>query len=211
MKRRLVAVAAAVVLVVGGGVAFVACQDSDGAGPAPAPSSTPTGSSDGGEGDGWTTEEFEAAVLQGDVGTSQVLASVEGELSDPPDVIPVRVDVTQVLADETSTLVRFTLVHLGDEPVRLGPVFSSGAIRSREMRDVALIDPTSEQRYQPYIGVRVTDEDASFCACSGQPRTFSATGAYLTATFPPLDPSTETVSFELPWLPLMEDIPVQRR
>lgn len=209
MKRPLVAVAAAVVLLLGGGIAFVACQGPDEPDPGPTPSSSAS-PDDGAAGEGWTTEEFEAAVLEGDVGTSEVLASVEGELSDPPDVIPVRVDVTQVLADESSTLVRFTLVHLGDEPSRLGPVFSTTSVLSREMRDVALIDPTSEQRYQPYLAVRVTDEDATFCVCSGQPRTFS-TGAYLTATFPPLDPSTQTVTFEVPWLPLIEDVPVERR
>ncbi|ADG75447.1 hypothetical protein Cfla_2559 [Cellulomonas flavigena DSM 20109] len=210
MKRPLVAVAAAVVLLLGGGIAFVACQGPDEPGPAPTSSSS-AGPDDDGAGEGWTTEGFEAAVLEGDVGTSEVLASVEGELSDPPDVIPVRVDVTQVLADESSTLVRFTLAHLGDEPSRLGPVFSTTSVLSREMRDVALIDPTSEQRYLPYIGVRVTDEKSSFCVCSGQPRTFSSAGAYLTATFPPLDPSTQTVTFEVPWLPLIEDVPVERR
>ena len=209
MKRPLVAVAAAVVLLLGGGVAFVACQGPDEPGPAP----TSSGSADPDDGaadEGWTTEEFEAAVLEGDVGTSEVLGSVEGELTDPPHRIPVRVDVTQVLADDSSTLVRFTLAHLGDGPARLGPVFSSRAVLAQEMRDVALIDPTVQQRYQPYLGVRVTDEDSTFCVCSGQPRSFS-TGTYLTATFPPLDPSTETVTFELPWLPLVEDIPVERR
>ncbi len=206
MKRTRTVVAAVVLLLVVGAVVFVACRPAGTAAPAPTTgaSATPTTSP------GMTTEEFEAALFAGDVGTAEPVGTVEGELTDPPAQVPARVDVTQVLADEHSTLVRFTLATPDGSPADLGlPVFNQRYLLARDIRDVALVDPVAEQRYQPFIGVGVTDEENLLCACSTAPLTFSE-GVPLTATFPPLDPSTETVTLEVPWLPALEDLPVTR-
>lgn len=193
-------------LLVVGAVVLVACGGDDGD-PAPAPTA---GATQEPSAPSMTTEEFEAALFAGDVGTTQVVGSVDGELTDPPDQVPARVDVTQVLADEHSTLVRFTLATPDGAPADLGlSVFNQRYLLARDIRDVALVDPVAQQRYQPFIGVGVTDEENLLCACSTAPLTFSA-GVPLTATFPPLDPSTETVTLEVPWLPLLEDLPVTR-
>ena len=206
MRRARTVVAAVVLLLVAGAVVFVACRPGDAAAPAPTGSASaepPTSSS-------MTTEEFEAALFDGDVGTATPVGTVEGELTDPPDRVPARVDVTQVLADEHSTLVRFTLATPDGQPADLGlPVFNQRYLLARDIRDVALVDPVAEQRYQPFIGVGVVDDQDLLCACSTAPLSVSE-GVQLTATFPPLDPSTETVTLEVPWLPALEDLPVTR-
>lgn len=207
MRRVWTVLGGVVALLVVAAVVFVACRPDGDAAPGP----TGGGTASAPAGEDMTTEEFEAAVFDGDVGTSDVLGSVEGELEDPPDKVPARVDVTQVLADDHSTIVRFTLASPTGEQESIGlPVFNQRFILAGDVRDVAVVDPVAEQRYEPFIGVAVTDERLLTCACSTAPLTFS-TGVPLTATFPPLDPGTTTVTFEVPWLPPLEDLPVTRR
>ncbi len=207
MRRAGAVVAVVVGLLVVGAVVFVACRP-DGQ-PDPGATGGPTATSDPVE--SMTTEQFEAAVLGGDVGTSDVIGSVEGELTDGGATVPARVEVTQVLADEHSTLVRFTLASPTGEPVSIGlPVFNQRYVLARDIRDVALIDPEAQQRYTPFIGVGVADEENLLCACSTAPLSFSV-GVPLTATFPPLDPGTQTVTLEVPWLGPVEDLRVTRR
>lgn len=207
MKRVRTIVLAVVGLLAVAAVVFVACRPDGEAAPTP----DGTGGSSAPEGTSMTTEEFEAALFTGDVGTGDAIGSVTGELTDPPDQVPARVDVTEVVADENSTLVRFTLAAPDGAASDLGlAVFNQRYLLARDIRDVALVDTGADQRYQPFIGVGVTDEESLLCACSTAPLSFS-TGVPLTATFPPLDPKTETVTLEVPWLPPLEDLPVTRR
>lgn len=208
MKRVWTVVGGVVALLVVAGVVFVACRPGSEPGPRPTGGgATPTQDAAA----SMTTEEFEAAVFDGDVGSSEVIGTVEGELTDGSRQVPARVDVTEVLADDNGTLVRFTLVSPSGEKSSIGlPVFNQRAVLARDIRDVAMVDPVASQRYEPYIGVGGPDGKDVLCACSTAPLDFSV-GVPLTATFPALDPGTTTVTFEVPWLGPVEDLPVTRR
>jgi hypothetical protein len=120
--------------------------------------------------------------------------------------------VTEVVADESGTTVRFTLVNLQDTHPLLGlEAFNEWRPLATDIRDVAMVDPVAAQRYLPYVGWTSADADDSLCACSAAPLHMSTAGQLLSATFPALDPSTDTVSLEVPGFPAVDDLPVTRR
>lgn len=209
MRKWWPAVVGVVALLVVGSVVLVGCLDRTGGEPTPtsttSAASTPTAT----EGS-MTADELAALVFEGDVGTSQVLASVDGTVLRPGGEAAARVDVTSVTADEFSTVVRFTLVNTsGDSAVIPLTAFNSQSLLARDIRDVALVDPTVEQRYRPYIG-ETQDGTQFLCACSTAPVAFGDAGQLLSATFPPLDPATESVRLEVPGFEPV-DVPVARR
>ena len=61
-----------------------------------------------------TRAELESAVFDGESDGGEVLGSAEGAVPDQASPRPARIDVTAVLADETSTTVWFTLVNTED-------------------------------------------------------------------------------------------------
>ncbi|MGN8246573.1 hypothetical protein ACTHAM_000237 [Cellulomonas soli] len=159
----------------------------------------------------WSRAEIEELVFEGDLGTSTVLGSAEGQVPDLVDVLPARIDVTKVEADEASTVVWFTLVNLQDtDPLLDLAAFNEWRPLATDIRDVAMVDPVAEQRYQPYVGWTSADEDNSLCACASAPLHMSTVGQLLSATFPALDPTTGTISLEVPGFPAIEGLPVTR-
>lgn len=186
---------------------LAACSSDD-----PSPEPAPTEVAETQASDDWTRAEFEAAVLEGDIGTSTVLATASGALADGPRSHPAVVEVTEVAADETSTLVRFTLRGVDEESTRL-PLTFFNEFRPLvdDIRDVAIVDTGAGARLLPFVGVSQANADHSLCSCSGSPGQISQTGQPLSATFPALDTATTAISLELPGFPVIEGLPVTRR
>ncbi len=185
---------------------LAACSSDD-----PSPKPAPTEAVATQASDEWTVEEVERAVLEGDIGTSSVLATVTGALVDGPRSIPAEVEVTEVAADEASTLVRFTLRGVDDSSPTL-PLTFFNQLRplADDIRDVAIVDAGAGLRLLPFVGVSQVNADKTLCSCSGSPARMSQVGQPLSATFPPLDAGTTTISLELPGFPVVEDLPVER-
>ncbi|MCL3859931.1 hypothetical protein [Actinotalea sp. K2] len=211
MKKPLLIGLGSVGVVVVGLVAFAACTPSD---PEPTPGPTSSASPDATqepEADGWTRAEIAAALFDGDIGTSEVLGSVDGQVTGPSSAYPATIEVTDVLAGQESTLVRFTLRNVDDsDPLVPLEAFNAATPLTRDTRDVALVVSAEDQRLQPFLAVTDGDRTTSFCTCSTAPVQMSQRGQLLSATFPPLDAGTEQVSLELPGFPLVEDLPVRR-
>jgi len=171
------------------------------------PSSTPDASAQG-----MTREQLQDAVFSGDVGSSTVLGQADGKVPDRTKDLPARIEVTEVTASATSTLVRFTLKNAKDGQADLSlDAFNARTPLTRDIRDVAIVDPVGKQRYQPYVGVSTSDKDASLCACSAAPLVMTSTGQLLSATFPAVDPGATTISLVVPGFPEIANLPVTRR
>lgn len=213
MNRRTVLLIAAVgaVLAIAVGIWIVLSGGDDGPGPDPDPD--PTSSSSGEptapeetEDPGLSVEELSAAVFDA---TSEPLATVEGEIFRRPAPIPGVVEVTDVHAGRSSTVVRFTLKALDDNQLGV-PLEAFNRLRTitDDIRDVAMIDPVAGLRLQPFVGGHSPPD--AYCTCSRSPRGVTTSGLQLTAVFPPLDPGTTTASVEIPGFPVLEDVPVRR-
>ncbi|GEM_PF-1227769 len=181
--------------------------------PNTSPSSGTSATQGGDDPTAMTREELQDAVFEGDLGTSTVLGSVEGAVPDPAKTLPARIDVTSVTADEVSTVVRFTLANLEDtDPLVQLSAFNEFRPLAGDIRDVAIVDTTASQRLRPYVGYQgEVGQDAGICTCSDAPLQMSRVGQFLSATFPPLDPSTTEISVEIPGFPAVENVAVTRR
>jgi len=161
---------------------------------------------------GMTREQLQDAVFNGDVGSSTVLGQADGKVPDRTKDLPAHIDVTEVTASATSTLVRFTLKNAKDGQADLSlEAFNQRTPLTRDIRDVAIVDPVGQQRYQPYVGVSSTDKDVTVCACSSAPVVMTSTGQLLSATFPPVDAEATTISLVVPGFPEIKGLPVTRR
>jgi len=162
--------------------------------------------------DGWTRAELATAVFEGDIGTAEVLGRADGQVVGPSTSFPATVEVTAVEAGTSSTLVRFTLRNVDDsDPLLPLEGFNSRTPMTRDVRDIALVDADANVRLQPFLAVPQSgDRTESFCTCAAAPLQMSQEGQLLSATFPPLDAGTTTVSLELPNFPVIEGLPVSR-
>ncbi len=119
--------------------------------------------------------------------------------------------MTAVVADASSTIVQFTLVNTQDtDPLLQFSAFNALHPLFSDIRDIAIVDPGAEQRLQPYIG-QLPGKELDLCSCSYSPLQMSSAGQLLSGIFPPLDPSSTTVTVEIPGFPPVEDVPVTRR
>jgi hypothetical protein len=199
-KRRALAAGIAVVTV----LAVSACTGDD-----PAPDPAPTGGGTSSADEGWTREQLEDLVMTGDIGTGTVLGEAAGEVPSTPTAYPASIEVTQVLAGPSSTLVRFTLRGTDDSaPLLSLDSFNKATPLTDDIRDIALVDEANDQRLQPFLGVQDGVADTSFCTCAAAPGQMTTAGQLLSGTFPALDPSTTSVTLEVPGFPVVEDIPV---
>ena len=125
--------------------------------------------------------------------------------------LPARIDVTEVTAGPTSTLVRFTLVSTGTGKSNIGlGAFNAARPVTAAIRDVAIVDAAAKQRYLPYIGASVQDAQKTLCACSTAPVTMSSVGQLMSATYPALDPSATSITLSVPGFPDIVNLPVTR-
>lgn len=212
MSRRNVVLIAVVGVVLAVAVGIWVVVSGSGGAPGPDdPDPTPTASGGTTEPEetqepGVTAEELSAAVFEA---TTEPLATVEGEIFRRPDVIPGVVEVTDVYAGRSSTVVRFTLKALDDDAPGVPlEAFNRNRMITDDIRDVAVVDPVAGLRLQPFVGGN--SEPDAFCTCSTSPRGVTTNGLQLTATFPPLDQGTTTASVEIPGFPVLEDVPVRR-
>lgn len=207
MRKWWPALAGVLVLVVGVVLVVVRGGDTDDeptAAPSVTPSSTPTAES-------MTVEELEALVFSSDLGTSEVLASVDGSVGTRggPQT-SARLDVTDVVANEHSTIAYFTVANTsGSDSLMPLQMFNEFRPLQRNIRDVTLVDPEAAQRYWAYIGQNADGSMVS-CACSTAPVSFTERGQQLNSVFPPLDPATTSVTLEVPGFPAVE-VPVTRQ
>jgi len=189
-------------------VVLTSCTGDDD--PSPTGSGSATGGGSESSAPSMTRAELESAVFDGESGGGEVLGSAEGAVPDQASPRPARIDVTAVLADETSTTVWFTLVNTEDtDPLLQLSAFNAQRPLANDIRDIALVDPGAKVRYQPWVG-QLVGEDSSICTCSNAPLGMSDVGQLLSGAFPPIDPSTSTVTFEVPGFAPIEDLPVTR-
>jgi hypothetical protein len=202
---RTVALGAAALVTV---VVLTGCTGQDDPSPTGSGSARPAASESAGP--SMTRAELEKAVFEGESGGGEVLGSADGAVPDPADPRPARIDVTSVVADETSTTVRFTLVNIQDtDPLLQLSAFNAQRPLANDIRDIALVDTAAQQRYQPYVG-QLVGSDSTSCACSNAPLSMSTQGQLLSGIFPPLDPSTSTVTLEIPGFAPVEGLAVTR-
>ena len=201
--RRISAVVLAVVLLGGctGG------DDSD-----PVSPTSPAASGEAG-GDSWTAAELARVTLDVEADEDDVLGEVEGGLYQVNGGdIPARIAVTEVMADEYGTTLRFVLRTLDGGDVRFDPYpFNKAKPLTFDIRDLALVDPVAETRLQPFLGTNDPESPGILCTCSRHPTVLSGVGVELAATFPPRDASTQDVVLEFPGFPALERMPVTRR
>lgn len=213
MSRRAQAILAGIVALVLGLGIFVACsvggEEPNGNGASPTPSD-PSTSDVPTQDQGWSLDEVSAALYGG--ADDVVIGSVEGAVPDRASPHPALVEVTEVRAYEDSTVVRFRLRNVDDsDPLLSLDSFNRQTPLTKDIRDVALVDVANDVRLQPFLGVPVDGERrGSFCTCSAHPTQMSQVGQTLSGTFPPLDPSADEVTFEVPGFPPLEGLPVTR-
>lgn len=126
---------------------------------------------------------------------------------------PVVAEVYSVAAYPDRTVVHFALASGDGEEVGLLPSSLSVEPGSWQyLEGLAIIDPESRQRLLSY---RDADGQGSigesvFQTCSLRPKTLTAEKVPQTCVLSALDPETESVTFEIPHLPAIEDVPVTR-
>jgi hypothetical protein len=203
MRTRILPVAALAVVLLAG------CTGGD---PAPAPSGTSAPEVTSGS-DAWTVEELARVTLDVPAEDGDALGEVEGELYQlMGDDVPARIAVTEVVADQGGTIVRFTLRSAdGDQRDVTGYAFNRKSPGLLDIRDLALVDPVAQSRLQPFLGTGDPAKPLTLCTCSRHPYNISGVKDELTATFPPLDPATDEVTVEFPGFPALDGIPVTRR
>ena len=190
-------------VVVAGFALFAACS---GGGPGSGSAPSATSSADR----GWTRAEVAAAVFAHSAKTT-VLGTADGVIVDHGS-FPATVEVTEVKAGDASTLVRFTLKNPADTDVSIPlGAFNARQPLTKDIRDIALLEPAQNQRLQPFLALHdPADPSYSSCTCSSSPKQMTKKGQMLSATFPPLDKGTKTVSIELTGFPVIANLPVSR-
>lgn len=208
MSRTVKLLIAGIVVVAVGIAVFVACSggpDEPGPDPTGTGSATPTEPGEPGEPD-VALADLSAALF---ATQEDVLASADGAIPVPGEPIPATVELTDVYAGRTSTVVRFTLIATNDDggPIHLS-AFNQARMMTDDIRDVAIVDEDAELRLRPFVGGRDRPWDG-YCTCSISPRGVTTAGLPLTATFPPVD-GGDTVTVEIPGFPPLESITVRR-
>lgn len=167
----------------------------------------PTGDAAGGE--EWTVDELVDAVYASP--EQEPIASVDGELAYQTVPAPARAEVLEVSASEASTTVLFRLTYLGEADLTVGSSYLSlERVTNPDVRGIALQVPAENRRLRPTLALEdAPTGEEPVCMCSRIPMAVSPDGAMVfTATFPALDPGTETVDLEIVGFPLLTGVPV---
>lgn len=147
--------------------------------------------------------ELESTVMAGRT-ADDVVASGTGELEAVDgELLSVTVDVHEVRAGTGSTVVELT-VRSGGESFSLDSLALTD--RAGSLYGVAVIDPAADERYAAFEDAG----DTYYSTCSYKPKTLSSDPYPLTCLVAPLQGEPDTVSLQLPDLPLIDDVPVVR-
>ena len=175
--------------------------------------SASSGQSSGGE--QRTAADLSSALYAQNSGT--VLGTSTGNLPNLDNVVPMKVEVLEVWAGPSTTLVRYRMTYLGDEVgfIPTGPYVSS---RDRNMspndvRETEIVVPQENMRLDPYVAVKDKDEsEGDHCLCTdGFIGSFSAADPILlSGSFPALSPGIKTINLDVPGFPVIENLPVTR-
>lgn len=183
-------------------VALTGCTsngDSASGNPAAEPSADPAGSA---------AAALTAEVLEGDE-VPDPLATITGELPLLRGGSPVVVDILQVRASDTSTLLRWRLRSPNEE--RVDTYTSALSLPNRfDTRGVELVDDRGGQRLQPYTYVPQANDNPISCVCSQLPNEVGEAGVLMYALYPALDPATKALDVTVPGLEVAQDVPVER-
>lgn len=203
MRTRILPVATLAVALLAG------CTGGD---PAPDPTGGTPDPDQTSEVNSWTAAELARVTLEGDDAQADPLGEVEGALRQVVgDDVPARIRVTEVLADEGGTIVRFAVGSTDGSETTVAPyAFNWAHPLLWDIRDIALVDPSAQMRLQPFLGTRDQELPQPLCTCSRHPSRISDGAGELTATFPPLDASTKDVTLEFPGFPALEGVAVTR-
>lgn len=155
--------------------------------------------------------DVEAAVLDS-FEDPVPIAEAEGELRGDASPVPARVTVEAVEANETSTLLRFTVYGTTAEPTAVSLfALNPGSPLAMDVRGVTITEPTTGSTYSPYMGL---SEDGAgedgFCLCSEHPRNVDADGVALYSTFPVLPAEADEIAVDVPGFATLEGVPVTR-
>lgn len=130
--------------------------------------------------------------------------------------IDARITIQSVEAGETSTMLTFTLFGTSaDEESLASQAFNEFSPLTFDIRDIAIVDADSQQRFSPYLGYKngkgdSSSSDSAFCLCSTVPKSISTDGFKLYATFPPISSEAVTVTVSIPGFEDLTQIPVVR-
>jgi hypothetical protein len=141
-----------------------------------------------------------------------VVGTTSGDVEDSSYRLrPVVVKVYSVDAYPHRTVVRFSLTSGDGEEVSLLPTSLSVDPGSWDFfRGLAVVDPVSQQRLMSFLDAdgKGTMPNSIFESCSMRPKGISAETYPQTCILSALDPTAESVTFEIPHLPPIEDVPV---
>lgn len=139
-------------------------------------------------------------------------ATVTGSLLVNGQPVPITVDILELRADESSTLLRWRLRSSTGQTV---DSLSSTMARTGlfDTRGIVLRDAAGKMRLQPYTYEAESSENFMGdlnCACSTLPASVGAEGVLLYGVFPPLDPGATTVDVLMPGIAPAAGVPVTR-
>lgn len=190
------------------------CGPSEQADPAPQTSTSQSVSPDPGEMAGPTENpQGPAATIARvfeEMANQDSVAEATGVL---PDIslheFGARVSVTSIVANESSTQLRFVLSSEATEEQTVALIaFNEAHPLTIDIRDVALEDDGTGIRLLPLLGVPEgeTVASGSFCICSDSPKTIDDQGVTLDATFGPLENDTAAVTVVIPGFDPMTEV-----
>lgn len=147
---------------------------------------------------------------------AEAVATLSGSL--PRNEPEVTAEVLSVSATETGTVLRWRLssadgqAHTLDRDGGVVPAEEDGFAPYVDVRDVRIIDPSTEEYSEASSYTRVDSDDAasSYCLCSDLPSEVSGTPVELSGVYAPLGEDVTEVTVQIPGLGEAEGVPVTR-
>lgn len=158
--------------------------------------------------EGLSSEEISAELLdRGEaLAEREPLASVEAEVPLTPAAAVLTLDVVEVVATPSGTVVDMRVTAPGPVTPQSGTFSAEEFVNPEYIADIDLVDPTTEETLRPVLAA----EGGRWCQCSTIPGGLGTEPTPLTATFPVLDEATTTVDIRFGNFPVVEDVPVSR-
>lgn len=152
--------------------------------------------------------ELTRSVLEGEE-VPEPLVTMSGALALLQGPSAVKVDVLEVRAGTTTTLLRWRLRSPATERVRT--YTSALSLPSRfDTRAVTLLDEQGGQRLQPYTYIPQLNQNPISCVCSRLPADIGPDGLLMYGLYPSLAPGTTAVDVAIPGFATATDVEVTR-